>query len=67
MTYGSSVVTLDKESMCKAGDLGLIPGVKALLLREVVSHRVFLSGTCIFSVTWGPVVHGVGKRVHRTG
>lgn len=64
MTYGSSVVTLDKESMCKAGDLGLIPGVKALLLREVVSHRVFLSGTCIFSVT---LVHGVGERVHRTG
>ena len=61
------MVTFGKESICNAGDSGLISGVKALLLREAVSHRVFLSGKCMVSVTWGPVVHGVSERVHGTG
>ena len=41
--YSGSLVALGKESICKAGDSGSIPGVKDLLLREVVSHSGVLA------------------------
>ena len=54
--------SVDEESACNAGDLGLIPGLGRSLEKEMATHSSILGlENLLDSGAWWAAVHGVAK------
>ena len=54
--------SVDEESACNAGDLGLIPGLGRSLEKEMATHSSILGlENLMDSRAWWAAVHGVAK------